>query len=587
MQKMKKRITSFIAMLLVFTMLFSVNASAAFTTREHNGAIRTATNVLGGIIDGAIGFLGMLTATPDYPTVDEYFAAESENFYEGTETFIDSAAEGAKWSLGFGKESLIPDNLIDGTKKYYTGGYFTQKVSGVYDDQRANAIALNDGSGRGTTIFAAIDGIGVANSDVRAIRGAVEQKLRDKGIESNINAININATHCHTVIDTQGIGLDLILKIFRSFFRGIFSVEPERSVDSEFLEIMIDRASDAIVEAYMNMETGKLYYFETAGMGKDEGKGVYSDDEYPYLVNKRYDTEGYQHRFACFKFVPDNSESEGTIFANIGAHPTTIEKSTKLLSADFPNFMEEKINGAGMNFMFIQGAQAPVSVNKWADFPETIVSEVDAEIAADPAVQDYKTAKVVGYEYARLILEAQNEAKEVEPILNVKMKEYTVKLETGLFGYGAIEGFIGTTTVEDSSSKTGYSIVTEAGYIEIGKDIVLLTAPGELVPQIVYGNVVSAEDSYLGTEWTYEATASLIPEGKTVLVMGLCNDAIGYIVPDNDYAHFIADSLWGMDGAEKIFGTYHRHYEELLATGSAAGSATASVLNELVKSENP
>lgn len=52
---MKKSISSFIAMLLVFTMLFSVNASA-FIGKEHNGAITAVTDILGGIIDGAITF---------------------------------------------------------------------------------------------------------------------------------------------------------------------------------------------------------------------------------------------------------------------------------------------------------------------------------------------------------------------------------------------------------------------------------------------------------------------------------------------------------------------------------------------------
>ncbi len=574
---MKKSFKSLIAMLLVVTMLFTVNASAC-APKGHNAAITAVTDILGGIIDTAIKVLGILTPTPDYPTVDEYFASESENFYEGTENFIDEAKSGAKWSLGFGKESLIPANLADGSKEYYTGGYFTQKVNGVYDDQRANAIALNDGSGRGTTVFASVDGIGVGNADVRSIRAAVKQKLAAMGKADDINSININATHCHTVIDTQGIGLDLLGKIFLSFFG-----RADRSIDSEFLEVLIDQTADAIVEAYTNMETGKLYYFETVGIGKDENNGLYLEDEYSYVYNKRFFTEGFQNFFACFKFVPDNAGSNPTVFANIGAHPTIVDEATTLVSADFPGFLEDKINESGMNFMFIQGAQAPVSVDKWGLDNKAVADEVDAEIAANPDAADYRAAKFFGYEFARLILEAQENATEVEPILNVKMTEYVVKLETGLLGYGATEGFIGTTTVEDPSSKTGYSIITEAGYIEIGKNIVMLTAPGELVPQLVFGNVVSAEDSYTGEEWTYECTADLVPEGKTVLVMGLCNDAIGYIIPDTDYAHFIADSIWAIDGADKLFGPYHCHYEELLSTGSTAGSATVTAFNDLVR----
>lgn len=579
---MKKSYRSFMAILLAITLLFSAYSTTAFAADMQRKPIHAVTDVLGDFVDVVIKMLGIFTPTPDYPTVEEYFSSESENFYTGTKEFIDNAVYGAKWSLGFGKKSIVPDDLRDGSRKYYTGGYFTQKVNGVFDDQKAVAIALNDGSGRGTTIFASIDGIGVANADIRAIRSAAEQKLKEKGIDSDINAVNINATHCHTVIDTQGIGLDLIPKILSGFFFGA-----KRSMNTDFLELMIDRASDAIVEAYINRESGKLFYFETAGMGKDDEYGLYSDDEYPYLVNKRYFTEGYQNKLACFKFVPDNAVSAPTIFTNIGAHPTIVDEETSLLSADFPAFMEAKINDAGMNFMFIQGAQAPVSVNKWAELPELTVSEVEAEIAVNPTAEDYKTAILFGYEYARLILEAQNNAKEVEPILNVRMTEYALPLETGLLSFGAIEGFIGTTTVEDCSSSTGYSVITEAGYIEIGKDIVLLTAPGEIVPQLIYGNVISAEDSYRRTEWTYEPTASLVPEGKTVLVMGLCNDAIGYILPDNDYAHFITDLIWDMDGADKLFGPYRRHYEEMLSAGSSAGSVTISVLNGLVKSVNP
>ena len=73
------------------------------------------------------------------------------------------------------------------------------------------------------------------------------------------------------------------------------SIEKTRSIDPEFYELMIDGASDAIVEAYLNMEAGELYYFETAGIGRSERNNNYMDDEYDYLFNKRYDNEVYLH----------------------------------------------------------------------------------------------------------------------------------------------------------------------------------------------------------------------------------------------------------------------------------------------------
>jgi len=577
---MKKAVSVFMA--IVMLMSGSVFAFADGEAADNSG-IMFCTNAINGLLNAV--FMGFGALFPkDFKTVDEYYAGESENFYEGTETFIDEPAENAKWYLGFGKASMVPENLKDGSKEYYTGGYFTQKINGVFDDQGANAVALTDNSGRGTVVMVTIDGIGVCNGDVRTIRAEAERKLKEMGVTSDIVAINIGSTHCHTVIDTQGFGLEPLIKtVFQNLFSFLPFVDKTRSIDPEFYELMIDGASDAIVEAYINMEPGELYYFETAGIGRSEKNNNYMDDEYGYIFNKRYDMEGYQHVIACFKFVPDDAESRPTVLANFGGHPTTIDRATKLLSADFPNFTEEKINEAGMNFAFIQGAQSPISVNKGGVETKEILDEVNAEIAADPRVEDYKAAKELGYEFARLIIDAEKDAKPVDPVINVKMSEVTIPLEYGLMELGAVSGLLGMTVVRDKSAPARFSVISEVGYLELGTDIVMITVPGELVPQLVYGNVVDKTQSYLGTDWELEYTSDLVGEGKTVLVMGLCNDAIGYIVPDNDYAPFIADSLWNTELGEKLFGKPQRHYEEMLSAGSKAGSTVMGALNSVVK----
>ncbi len=577
-KEIKKTACVFMAIVMLFTGSSVVSAASDGEPADNRG-IMFCTNAINGLLNAVFAGFGALFPK-DFEKVDEF---QSENFYEGMNDFLDEPAAQAKWHLGFGKASMVPENLKDGSKKYYTGGYFTQKIDGVFDDQGANAVALTDNSGRGTVIMVAIDGIGVCNQDVRKIRAMAEQKLEALGVDSDIVAININSTHCHTVIDTQGFGLEPLLKtIFRNLFSFLPFVDKSRSIDPEFYEHMIGGASDAIVQAYTNMEPGELYYYETAGIGRSERNGTYPDDEYGYLFNKRYNTEAYQHVFACFKFVPDNPASKPTVFANVGGHPTTISRDTKLLSADYPHYTEVKINDAGMNFMFVQGAQSPISVNSGGVKTQSILDEINAEIEADPRVNDYQRCKMLGYEFARLILEAQTDAVKVDPVINVKMSEVVVPLEYGLLELGAVSGLLGTNTVRDKSAPSRFSIITEVGYLEIGKDIVMLTVPGELVPELVYGNVVDKTQSYLGTDWELDCTAEILGEDKTVLVMGLCNDAIGYIVPDNDYAPFIADSLWNTDLGEKLFGPAHRHYEEMLSTGSKAGSTVIGALNQIV-----
>ncbi len=577
---MKKNLRRIVSLILAVTLTFSGTVFACASDGEamDNSGIMFCTNAINGLLNAVFKGFGALFPK-DFASVEDYV---TENFYEGTKTFIDAPAENARWHLGFGKASMVPENLKNGTKEYYTGGYFTQKINGVYDDQGANAVAISDNSGRGTVVMVAIDGIGVCNSDVRTIRAEAEKKLSEKGIKSDIAAININSTHCHTVIDTQGFGIEPLIKtVFQNLFSFLPFIEKTRSIDPEFYELMIEGASDAIVEAYVNMEPGELYYFETEGIGRSERNNNYMDDKYGYIFNKRYDMEGYQHVIACFKFVPDKEESAPTVIANVGGHPTTINRETKLLSADYPNFTEYKMNAEGMNFMFVQGAQSPISVNAGGVETKEILDEIAKEIEADPVAADYEKAKKLGYEFARIILEAEGTAQPVDPVLNVKMKEIVVPLEYGLMQLGAVSGLLGMTVVRDKSAPSGYSVISEVGYLEIGSDIVMLTVPGELVPQLVYGNVVDKTQSYTGTDWELEYTADIIGKGKTVLVMGLCNDAIGYIVPDNDYAPFIADSLWNTELGEKLWGEPQRHYEEMLSAGSKAGSTVIGALNSI------
>ena len=86
------------------------------------------------------------------------------------------------------------------------------------------------------------------------------------------------------------------------------------------------------------------------------------------------------------------------------------------------------------------------------------------------------------------------------------------------------------------------------------------------MPEIVYGGFYSAEESYNGTEYPYEPLITHFDADDEVLVFGLCNDAVGYIVPDNDY------SASNEDG----------HYEETVSTGSYSATALSKAFNELL-----
>jgi hypothetical protein len=56
-------------------------------------------------------------------------------------------------------------------------------------------------------------------------------------------------------------------------------------------------------------------------------------------------------------------------------------------------------------------------------------------------------------------------------------------------------------------------------------------------------------------------------EGRKLIVFGLTNDQIGYIMPDNDVAATLTDSLSGMLGKD-TFGEGNSHYSEMLSTST-------------------
>ena len=181
---------SVISVIMCMVMLLSpMTVSAAddsFSTAFKAGFASVVSDTLNALIDFLLdGISSILPATVkiEDPSAFEY---GRDDFLAGNDKFIDAPAEGAKWSLGYASASILPDDFSEG--KYYKGGYdINLQLSECADDLKVRLIALDDGSGRGVSILAAVDCLGLANEDVRNIRTAVLNALPD----ANITSINI------------------------------------------------------------------------------------------------------------------------------------------------------------------------------------------------------------------------------------------------------------------------------------------------------------------------------------------------------------------------------------------------------------
>lgn len=483
---------------------------------------------------------------PDSAAVKSYedFDLEAyDNFYAGMDEFIDEPQGDKVWSLGYGKASVLPADF--GEKSYAKGAYIPyifgnemyKDEDGVSEDLMARAIVMDDGSGRGKVVFIALDAMGFANADVRLVREA----LKDIAKENNIVSINVSCTHIHTGIDSQGVWSDPVGVILNN----IASDDVQYGVDRSFIASVVSGAKKAVEDALNDMTEGELYYS--------------SIDIEDYVWDRTapisFNTNMYK-----LEFVPFDTAETPTIIATFGCHPESASYDwsddgsgdllpfDKKFTADFIWHAEKVMNAAGYNFIFIQGNVSTVTSSRGnsgdgidgnAHYSAVrygyeigyillgmSLNEAD-RIALNKAtgdrlgVEEYKDREgyTVWYDGLPTV-----EAVEVEPVLNIRLKQFFVQIENNVIAT------LGKTSVADNlvlkDKKGNYYTVSEVGYLEIGDEMKVYMSPGETFGELLYGG-----DGAKGfpMETIREYT------GEDIIIMDLMNDAAGYVANEANY----------------------------------------------------
>lgn len=573
---MKKKALSFI---LAFVMIFSITVtpvSAIDFESSSDPVTKTIARVIGFVFENLVDVVNVFLRENDKFIDEEEYVYE--NFYEGTAEFIDEAAPGAKWSLGQSSISLVPENWNE--YNLFLGGFiseqnfFTNDVREVLDDMKIRVIALNDGSGRGTAIFATIDSIGVSNGDIRHIRGI----LQNFAAENDINSINLFATHTHSGIDTQGLWTD----IFRKWPKNIFSaftgiIETEQGTDPEYMEFFYSKVCEAITEAVDSMAEGSMTFAR-----KDIGEKYFSNKNRPSCSS--IDTE-----LKRFVFTPDDASIMPTIIVNMSAHPDVVGLATEDdptkghgVSGDYIYYMGETINNAGYNFMFFNGSIAGIYIGRVsakadrrvdiaANYGREIgkmvlgMTMTQEEILADDYLMSLNLTpeQTEGYNYTPWY-EGWQPAEEtaVAPILNIKLAKVEINVTNPVI---KAAGKLGVVNYLIKKSGNDYYVTTEIGYMEIGEDVKAVFVPGEICTDLVYGgNALTSDGSVNNEDYAGQTLCEIF--GDDILIFGLANDAVGYIVPENDYSMALA------------FG----HYQELLSLGETEATVMFEAYENLL-----
>lgn len=466
----------------------------------------------------------------------------SDMFFEGMEDYLTAPAASSVWSLGYGSASLQTGDELDG--KHYVGGSLSfpksKAATAIYDDQRVRVIAINDGSGRGTLIFAVIDGFGISSTDVRGIR----KELADFAKANNIVGINISVLHQHSCVDTFGMNGDLVKMIFANpalnKINNTFGTDYKllNGQNASFMKHLYDVTVDSVKEAVNSMTTGKMYYSEIEA-------GEYIRDKREPMV--------FDSKIHRFRFVPDNGTKE-TWLCNMAIHAVGNGAAGTEITGDYPYYIEQEVNKAGANFIQIQGAELAIS------------SKHDS-LNLPEGTPRLESLKIYGTTLGKLIVESNEAETEVAPLLNYRMKEYYVPVTNQILEFAGRLGALTNTVVTTDDDNNVLEVATELGYLEIGTKLAVAIIPGELEPAIAYGGYLDADHSWTGTDFDYPSLQDIVGTDKELLVFGLMNDQIGYILEDNDYSSILS----GVN-------------EEIVATGNLAGSTTINAFEELIKS---
>ena len=430
---------------------------------------------------------------------------KSENFLPGQAAFV---KEGKQLSLGYDSRSILPADF--GEKAYRMGGYdFNKLATETYDDLRVRTVVMDDGTGRGAMAFAVLDVIGLANSDVRAIRA----KLADMVADGKLAAINVSVTHTHSAIDSQGLwGNDLLKLIPNNILAALLPgiVKPIQGVDQTFLNTMIDQTEQSIRAAYKALEPGDLVY------SKRDITGYLSDKIAPYVM----DNTMYR---LCF--APYRKSSKSTLIASFGAHPERVgwitgDNPGDVVSADFIPYIEEVINKAGMNFLYIQG---PVG---------TRISYEDPT-AAGLQLNRLQGTQHFGRRIGEMLLDMASLKQEtVKPFINVALKEVLIEAKNPVLKAVGKLWLVNNTIVVDRETGRNYA-VSEVGYLELGDSLKILLQPGETSPELLLGGPnLTAAGSVTGKDYPYPPLRACVD--PDLIVFDMVNDSIGYIIPDCD-----------------------------------------------------
>lgn len=431
-------------------------------------------------------------------------------------------AQAAMWNMGFGAQQIEPD--ASGNQPLYIAGYNNGwEITGVLDACEARAVWL-DAGGEGA-LFIGVDCIALASGTAEQIR----ESLADI---PGCAAINVYATHTHAGPDTLGLW-------------GPIGTDGK---NQSYMDALVRAAEAAARAAAADRRPGTLHF------GQIQTQNMYRDSRLPEV----YDDWLYQLRFS------PSDGSAGIRWFFYGAHAESLRGDNTLLSRDFPGLLCDGVTReTGDRTLFAPG---PIG--------GLIMTKAFVEDTSRFAVENLTITAEKLLQYALAI--APETERTLAPELAFSRQSFVVPLDNPAFLMYKQLGILNNQAVE-AESATGYGVQTELSVWKLG-ELAMTLIPGEIFPELVSGSAYGdANPSGVNPR----PLAQIAQENglSEMLIIGLANDELGYIVPPSDFLlnkeNPYLDRTMDSKGED--------HYEETNSVGPDCAALVAAAFETAVK----
>jgi hypothetical protein len=410
-----------------------------------------------------------------------------------------TATVAAAFDVGFGSADISPP-IVEGKPIWLAGLEQNRAATGVHDKLWARAIVLR--SRKQKIALVSADSIGIPYPIVQQVR----KKLRD------FKYVLVASTHSHATPDVV----------------GIWGPAADKSgVVPEYIDLLEQKIVEAVRKADAASAPGTAEY----GIAEDES--LLGDFRLP---------EVYDGVLRAVRFQAVGKKKPCGILVQWNAHG--IEPSNNpLVTRDFMGSMVDALEARhGCPVVYFQGAigglmgtpKKVIEQAKAGEIPSDTFGFMNAlgEITADLADRALAGAEPISLEpfeiHAKPIMIPLDNPGFVQAVAAGVLKR-------PVFQWLGDRDQPGEEAPADKVLGRPVAMETEVAYLLLG-ELHIAAIPGELYPECVYGKYQDPADP--GADFPdaplEPPIASILPP-KKMLVLGLANDLVGYIIPKRQW----------------------------------------------------